>query len=480
MLNSINYLNKHYNLNPQKIIFEDLNQSYTIREFYNLVNQYSNNLTQYQNKNIGIVGFNSVNYSAADCGISSTNNTLVPIPNFFNDEMISNLIKDSNIDLIFSDNENFERIKNLFQNTELFFDNEKNLFKKLILQNHKRIIYTSGTTRNPKGVVQTDKQMNIVIQNLLNVFNIQSFDKYFSILPISTLLEQICATHITLQANSKTIFNSSISKNVFSLNEDQIQFILNSLPNLLCLAPHLLGQIIDCLEKKPNSLFNENIKAICVGGSKSPQILLDKGINQLKLPIYEGYGLSEFCSVVAVNDKINSKIGTSGKILPNIKCEIVNDEIVLSGPTKMEGYFPNEDNNPKFYTGDIGSLNKEGFLTVYGRKDEVLILDNGRNIHPEYIKQLLKSKLDFKEIYIYQDQEQKLCFAFDLDNKSQINKLIDIIQNILPKYIQPKKIFVLEKEINKKIFLSANGKIDLSKISKYFQSTNGAIQHAIL
>ena len=322
--------------------------------------------------------------------------------------------------------------------------------------------------------------MNIVIQNLLNVFNIQSFDKYFSILPISTLLEQICATHITLQANSKTIFNSSISKNVFSLNDDQIQFILNSLPNLLCLAPHLLGQIIDCLEKKPNSLFNENIKAICVGGSKSPQILLDKGINQLKLPIYEGYGLSEFCSVVAVNDKINSKIGTSGKILPNIKCEIVNDEIVLSGPTKMEGYFPNEDNNPKFYTGDIGSLNKEGFLTVYGRKDEVLILDNGRNIHPEYIKQLLKSKLDFKEIYIYQDQEQKLCFAFDLDNKSQINKLIDIIQNILPKYIQPKKIFVLEKEINKKIFLSANGKIDLSKISKYFQSTNGAIQHAIL
>src|SRR5210317_671823 len=457
MMNSINYLNKHYNLNPEKIIFEDLNQSYTIREFYNLINQYPNNLTQYSNKNIGIVGFNSVNYSAADCGISSTNNTLVPIPNFFNDEMISNLIKDSNVDLIFSDNENFERIKNLFQNSELFLDNEKNLFKKLILQNHKRIIYTSGTTRNPKGVVQTDKQMNIVIQNLLNVFNIQFFDKYFSILPISTLLEQICATHITLQANSKTIFNFNISKNVFSLNEDQIQFILNSLPNLLCLAPHLLGQIIDCLQKKPNSLFNENIKAICVGGSKSPQILLDKGINKLKLPIYEGYGLSEFCSVVAIND-----------------------EIVLSGPTKMEGYFPNEDNNLKFYTGDIGALDTEGFLSVYGRKDEVLILDNGRNIHPEYIKQLLKSKLDFKEIYIYQDVEHKLCFAFDLDNKSQINKLSKIIQNILPKYIQPKKIFVLEKKINKKIFLSANGKIDLSKISKYFQSTNGAIQNAIL
>ena len=85
MLNSINYLNKHYNLNPEKIIFEDLNQSYTIREFYNLVNQYPNNLTQYQNKNIGIIGFNSVNYAAADCGVSSTNNTLVPIPNFFNE-----------------------------------------------------------------------------------------------------------------------------------------------------------------------------------------------------------------------------------------------------------------------------------------------------------------------------------------------------------------------------------------------------------
>lgn len=480
MLNSINYLNKHYNFSPEKIIFEDINQSYTIREFYNLVNQYPNNLTQYSNKNIGIVGFNSVNYSAADCGISSTNNTLVPIPNFFNDEMISNLIKDSSIDLIFSDNENYERIKNLFYNTKLFLNNEKNLFKKLIPQDHKRIIYTSGTTRNPKGVVQTDKQINIVIQNLLNVFNVQSFDKYFSILPISTLLEQICATHITLQANSKTIFNSDISKNVFFLNEDQIQLIINSLPNLLCLAPHILGQIIDNLEKKPNSLFNEKIKSICVGGSKTPEAILDKGINHLKLPIYEGYGLSEFCSVVAVNSKRNSKIGTSGKILPNINCEIINDEIVLSGPTKMEGYFPNKDNNPKFYTGDIGVLDKEGFLTVYGRKDEVLILDNGRNIHPEYIKQLLTTNLDFKEIYIYQDQEQRLCFAFELDNKLQINKLREIIQNILPKYIQPKRIFVLEKKINKKIFLSANGKIDLSKISKYFQSTNGVITNAIL
>lgn len=480
MLNSINYLNKHYNFSPEKIIFEDINQSYTIREFYNLVNQYPNNLTQYSNKNIGIAGFNSVNYSAADCGISSTNSTLVPIPNFFNDEMISNLIKDSSIDLIFSDNENYERIKNLFKNTELFLNNEKNLFKKLIPQDHKRIIYTSGTTRNPKGVVQTDKQINIVIQNLLNVFNVQSFDKYFSILPISTLLEQICATHIALQANSKTIFNSDISKNVFFLNEDQIQLIINSLPNLLCLAPHILGQIIDNLEKKPNSLFNEKIKSICVGGSKTPEAILDKGINQLKLPIYEGYGLSEFCSVVAVNSKRNSKIGTSGKILPNINCEIINDEIVLSGPTKMEGYFPNKDNNPKFYTGDIGALDKEGFLTVYGRKDEVLILDNGRNIHPEYIKQLLTTNLDFKEIYIYQDQEQKLCFAFELDNKLQINKLREIIQNILPKYIQPKKIFVLKKKINKKIFLSANGKIDLSKISKYFQSTNGVITNAIL
>ena len=359
-------------------------------------------------------------------------------------------------------------------------NNEKNLFKKLIPQDHKRIIYTSGTTRNPKGVVQTDKQINIVIQNLLNVFNVQSFDKYFSILPISTLLEQICATHIALQANSKTIFNSNISKNVFSLNEDQIQLIINSLPNLLCLAPNLLGQIIDNLEKKPNSLFNENIKSICVGGSKTSETILDKGINQLKLPIYEGYGLSEFCSVVAVNSKRNSKIGTSGKILPNINCEIINDEIVLSGPTKMEGYFPNKDNNPKFYTGDIGALDKEGFLTVYGRKDEVLILDNGRNIHPEYIKQLLTTNLDFKEIYIYQDQEQRLCFAFELDNKHQINKLREIIQYILPKYIQPKKIFVLEKKINKEIFLSANGKIDLSKISKYFQSTNGAITNAIL
>ena len=480
MLNSLISLIKHYKSNPEKVVFKDQNRSYSYKYIYSNVFEYSKVLKNNKKLNIGIFGNNSVEYAIADCGISTTKHTMVPIPSFFNDDTIANIIKDSNIDLIFTDQVNFTRIKSIFKNTNLFIKSLSVNSKTLELFNHKRIIYTSGTTNKPKGVIQSDKQMNIAIKNLINTFNIQSKDTYLSLLPISTLLEQICSIHITLQANSLSIFNEDISKRIFSLKEDDFYFILYSKPNFLCISPIILKQLVNYLEKNTFDDFTKNIKSICVGGSKSSIDVLNRGINHLKLPIFEGYGLSEFCSVVSVNNQHFNKIGTTGAILPNIKCKIINGEIVLSGPTLMNGYYPNKIQTDEFYTGDLGSLSKEGFLTVYGRKDDVLILDNGRNIHPEYIKQLLVDKINYKEIYIYQDDNNDLCFAISLKDNDLKKNLINFIKSILPEYILPKKIYVLGKNFDQKQLLSTNGKVNSAKISNYLNLNKGEITNAIL
>ena len=144
----------------------------------------------------------------------------------------------------------------------------------------------------------------------------------------------------------------------------------------------------------------------------------------------------------------------------------------------MEGYYPNKLNQDKLYTGDLGSLNDEGYLTIYGRKDDVIILSNGRNIHPEYIKKLIQTKLIFDEVYIYQDKEKNLCFAFENIKNLNDKDIIEEIKKILPEYIYPQKIFLINKKINKQNLLLPNGKIDTLKLTK--QINSGDFSNAIL
>ena len=477
MLNSLSSLIKHYKFNPDKIIFTENKKKISVKDFFRGFSYYNKYFNHKKKLTIGIVGSNSIDYAVIEAGISSTQNTLVPIPNFFNDDTIRYIIKNSNIDIIFTDEENFNRFKLLFNNTEIFIKDFLNFNDSVELLDHKRIVYTSGTTNKPKGVVHTCKQINIVTKSLIETFELNQQDKYFSILPISTLLEQICANHITLTLASHTEFDKELSRKVFSLDDNFFKKIIEQEPNYLCLSPSLTSNLITYIENNRSDSFLSQIKSICVGGSKSSISMINQAI-KMKLPVFEGYGLSECCSVVAVNNKKFNKTGTCGKLLPHIECEIINGEIVIKSPTIMEGYYPNKLNQDKLYTGDLGSLNDEGYLTIYGRKDDVIILSNGRNIHPEYIKKLIQTKLLFDEVYIYQDKEKNLCFAFENIKNLNDKDIIEEIKKILPEYIYPQKIFLINKKINKQNLLLPNGKIDTLKLTK--QINSGDFSNAIL
>jgi long-subunit acyl-CoA synthetase (AMP-forming) len=114
---------------------------------------------------------------------------------------------------------------------------------------------------------------------------------------------------------------------------------------------------------------------------------------QLGIPVHEGYGLSECCSVVAVNRPGERCSGTVGRPLNGLDVSIVNGEIVVDGPSITDGYLGQDPAQRPWRTGDLGAIDQDGFLTIHGRKDSLIVTSFGRNISPEWIETMLLGDL---------------------------------------------------------------------------------------
>jgi len=107
------------------------------------------------------------------------------------------------------------------------------------------------------------------------------------------------------------------------------------------------------------------------------------------VPVHEGYGLSECCSVVSVNRPGARRAGTVGRPLAGIEATIENGEIVVSSPTVMNGYLDEPPASGSWRTGDLGHFDEQGFLIVTGRRDNIIVTAAGRNISPEWIEETI-------------------------------------------------------------------------------------------
>ncbi|MFM7943950.1 MAG: AMP-binding protein [Candidatus Fonsibacter sp.] len=461
MLISLQSLSNLHEQKPNKVLFKEFSKSITIKNFVKLVEAYR---LQHCNtkKNIGLFGDNNINYAAADCGLSLTENTLVPIPRFFKDDLIKKIISDAQLDYIYTDDKNFSRIGNLFKNTLNYLQPAQTPFIPVQSGIHKRVIYTSGTTGTPKGVIQTERQINFIIKNLSQTLSVYESDRYLSILPIATLLEQIASIHCVIFNGAETTFNPDFSRDVFIKPQNIFSHINTYKPSITCFTPLLLENFINQLDQNSDLSF---LKAITVGGSKTPKPILIAA-DRLNLPVYEGYGLSETCSVVSLNCKNTKRLGSVGKPLPGIKVSIENDEVVVSSPSIMQGYYNCKSHIGKIYTGDIGSIDSDGFLYIHGRKDDVIALSNGRNIDPNWLETMISEKTK-TSVFSFLNQQGQHCMVLAVQDQVSGQQLENQLKSILPDYAYPEKIYFRNpKEISKEFFLNTNGKVDRKKIAE--------------
>ena len=188
----------------------------------------------------------------------------------------------------------------------------------------------------------------------------------------------------------------------------------------------------------------------------------DFGIN-----VFNGYGITECSPVVAVNSRSGYRAGSVGQVLPCCKVKIINKdnsgngEICVKGDTVMMGYYNNEIATQEafsdgwFKTGDIGYMDKDGFLYITGRKKNIIILNNGKNVYPEELEFLILKNISFvKEVLVYEDNGRIIAEAFLDDSEisngeEQFNAHILALNRSLAPYKNIHRCIVRTEEFEK-------------------------------
>ncbi len=302
-----------------------------------------------------------------------------------------------------------------------YFDHlaqSEHLFKKPLIRENDlvEILYTSGTTGHPKGVVLTHKNIVSDLKAIFNIIKVEKSDKFLSILPLSHVFEQIVEFR-TLASGAQIVFVPALGSVIITrtLLENKITKMA-AVPEFLKLVMSrieteakrqgrekilkLLFKISPSLPKKVRRIlfrdvhrkFGGNLNLI-VSGAAPLESEVGKKWQALGINILQGYGLTETSPVVSVTPPPFKKITSVGKVVPGVKVKIAkDDEILVKGPIVFKGYWKDSQKTKKafedgwFKTGDMGYLDKEGFLYIKGRKKFMILTAAGQNVYPEDIE----------------------------------------------------------------------------------------------
>ncbi|MDZ4099650.1 MAG: AMP-binding protein, partial [Methylophilaceae bacterium] len=379
---------------------------------------------------------------------------LVPLPAFFSAEQIVHAIHDAGINKVVSDQPIV--MENLLQSHGISITARQSyqiagrwltqlslaaVPARLLPSDTIKITYTSGTTGNPKGVCLSVQAIERVATSLLSVTEAAAQDKHLSILPLSTLLENIAGLYIPLMAGARSMLFPSHRVGLSGATgidpQKMLNMIQSTLATTLVLTPELLKALVMMAES--GFIIPKSLRFIAVGGATVSHALLERAA-KFGLPVFEGYGLSECCSVVSVNTAKHRLEGSVGKPLPHVKISFAEDgEILVAGSTLL-GYTDtteSEGHNAFWPTGDIGYLDDAGYLYIDGRKKNMFITSFGRNVSPEWVESQLTQSPLIAQAALFGEAKPwntALIFAMSHISDAQIDGAIHGINAGLPDY----------------------------------------------
>jgi len=292
------------------------------------------------------------------------------------------------------------------------------------LSKRSAILFTSGTTGTSKGVMLSHKNLIFTLNASVNSTNYDENCTFVSILPIHHSYEMMCGQFGVIAIGGTELINDSLKKILKNLREFKpttmvmVPLVLETmhkriwdevrkkgLEKTVRLMMKLPPEISRRLLKKITVAFGGKLRSIICGGAPvSPEIVSD--FEHLGILVLEGYGITECSPLVAVNPYGKARLRSVGVPIWGIDVKIDYDEgqttgeILVKGDNVMMGYYKDEEataavftEDGYFRTGDIGYL-KDGYLYITGRKKNVIILSNGKNVFPEEIEEYI-SRIPF-------------------------------------------------------------------------------------
>jgi len=321
---------------------------------------------------------------------------LIPLPTFFSAGQLSHVLNTMPIDTVFTDRADLfsPLCAGRFRNGPEFAVGNGLLLHidppespDTLPPGTGKVTFTSGSTGNPRGVCLSNQQLLKQAEVLSQAVDLKS-PRHLSLLPLSTLLENIAGVYAPMLTGGEVVvpslteigFNGSSSLDTRKL----LWQLSHWQPNSLILTPQLLQILVAAARSgwvPPTSL-----QFVAVGGARVPAALLEAA-HDLGIPAFEGYGLSECASVVSLNLPDAARPGSCGRPLPHVNVECRHGEIHVRG-NAMLGYAGQPDSwgRELIATGDLGEVDEDGFIHVNGRLKNLLISSYGRNISPEWVE----------------------------------------------------------------------------------------------
>ena len=288
------------------------------------------------------------------------------------------------------------------------------------------ILYTSGTTGEPKGTILTHENLVSELRALLPVVP-ESRLTLLSILPLSHIFEQEIGFLLPLSIGATVVYLETVKPSAIAdalrmqaitamvvvprflqLLRDQLR---RRLPEALAGVPDALAALGLSLPPGLSRSLSWPVRQalapdleflVCGGAPLDPD--LERFWDGLGVPVLQGYGLTETSSAVTLNDLTHRRIGTVGRVLPNQVVRLgPEDEVQVQGPNVTPGYYDNPEQTRAafadgwFRTGDVGRFDPDGYLILRGRLKDVIVTSAGVNVYPEDVEAVLNRLLGVRE-----------------------------------------------------------------------------------
>ena len=352
-------------------------------------------------------------------------------------------------------------------------DIEKDLGRPRTLDETALIVYTSGTTGNPKGVMISFGNIYSQLRDFEYMFKLTNDNTLLSILPLNHLLELDCGFFGMLYMGAKVVYIKSLNpKELTSTMKEKgitnmivvplvAKMLKNSIDKQVKKQPEGAQKVFKVLyalakfapRKVRRFMFKSVIEGlggklecfICGGAPLEDSVA--EFFERIGIPVFQGYGLTETSPTISTNRYGHSKIGTVGQALPSVMVKIAdNGEILATGPNVMQGYYNKPemtkeviDEDGWFHTGDIGEIDKAGFIKITGRIKNMIVLGGGKKIFPEEVEAVLENSELIKEVCVMsltiksgnkagtEEVGAIICPSDDLQKKSdeEIQKLLE-------------------------------------------------------
>lgn len=430
------------------------------------------------------------------------------------DEIIDNIQKDKvgklkkfismdlekSNDKILSMKELIEKGKKLLENGDKRF-----IDAKINPDEMAEILFTSGTTSLSKAVALSHTNICTNIMDIASVIKLYPKDTMLSMLPIHHAFECTVGFLYPMYVGCSLAYCEGIRHILDNIKEYEISVMI-SVP---ALYENMYKNIMKNIEKQGKTekvkkaikiskfllkfkidirkiIFKEIHQAlggkarIFMNGAAALDPEVEQAFTDLGFFITQGYGLTETSPVISAGNDKYIRSGSVGRVFPSVELKIANPneegigEVAVKGPSVMLGYYQNEEANKEvfkdgwFHTGDLGYMDKDGFLYLTGRKKNVIVLGNGKNVYPEELENLVSKLEEVKENFVFgmPDRDGDLKVAIKVVyNKEYIQEtygdksekeIRDLIWNkikeinkTMPKYKYIKELIVTDKELIK-------------------------------